>query len=195
MELKHLVKKAKKGDKEALLQLILKEKDNYYRLAYTYMKNQVDMVQDMIITLFDSIKSLRKFDTIPKETKEIELVLDEITVSQNIGKEFSITEGQEIEVLQNIIQIDQIEKRDERTFITITTEEGTRIPGVNLIADGSSYELLETSESSYEKKQDEMILNTRTLEFEGTGDELKLFIGDIRYTKKYELTVYKESKE
>ncbi|WP_422484896.1 DUF4179 domain-containing protein [Gudongella sp. DL1XJH-153] len=148
------------------------------------------MSTDMKGTRFDV-----RFDTIPKETKEIELVLDEITVSQNIGKEFSIAEGQEIEVLQNTIQIDQIEKRDGKTLITITTEEGTRIPGVNLIADGRDYELLETSESSYEKKQDEVILNTRTLEFEGTGDELKLFIGDIRYTKEYGLTVYNESIE
>lgn len=74
MELKYLVKKAKKGDKEALLQLILQEKDNYYRLAYVYMKNQVDsedMVQDMIITLYDNIKNLRKEDKFYSWSKTI----------------------------------------------------------------------------------------------------------------------------
>ena len=46
-ELKYLVKRAKKGDKQALLELILQEKDNYYRLAYVYMKNQQD-AEDMV---------------------------------------------------------------------------------------------------------------------------------------------------
>lgn len=34
MRVSHLVKQAKKGNKEALLQLIMADKDAYYRLAY-----------------------------------------------------------------------------------------------------------------------------------------------------------------
>ena len=72
--LKYLVKKAKKGDKEALLQLILQQKDNYYRLAYLYMKNHQDsedMVQDMVISLYDNIKSLRNEDSFHSWSKTI----------------------------------------------------------------------------------------------------------------------------
>ncbi|MDY0235605.1 MAG: RNA polymerase sigma factor [Gudongella sp.] len=74
VELKYLVKKAKKGDKGALLQLILQEKDNYYKLAYVYMRNQQDaedMVQDMIISLYDNIKSLHKEDMFYSWSKTI----------------------------------------------------------------------------------------------------------------------------
>ncbi|MCR3956348.1 MAG: RNA polymerase sigma factor [Gudongella sp.] len=74
MELKYLVKKAKKGDKEALLKLILQERDNYYRLAYVYMKNQQDaedMVQEMILSLYDSINSLRKEESFYSWSKTI----------------------------------------------------------------------------------------------------------------------------
>lgn len=74
MELKYLVKKAQNGDKEALLKLILQEKDNYYRLAFVYMKNQQDaedMVQDMIISLYDNIKSLHKEDSFYSWSKTI----------------------------------------------------------------------------------------------------------------------------
>lgn len=57
------VKKAIKGDKEALLNLIMKEKDNYYKLAYFYMKNQhdaLDILQEMIIVLYKEIPKLKK---------------------------------------------------------------------------------------------------------------------------------------
>jgi RNA polymerase sigma factor (sigma-70 family) len=58
-----LVKKAKKGDKEALLTLIMNEKDNYYRLAYAYMGNShdaMDALEDMIVVLYDKINQLKK---------------------------------------------------------------------------------------------------------------------------------------
>lgn len=74
VELKYLVKKAKKGDKEALLKLILQEKDNYYRLAYVYMKNQQDaedMVQEMILSLYDNIRNLRKEESFFSWSKTI----------------------------------------------------------------------------------------------------------------------------
>lgn len=56
------VKKAIKGDKEALLYLIMKEKDDYYKLAYFYMKNQydaLDILQEMIIVVYKEIPRLK----------------------------------------------------------------------------------------------------------------------------------------
>lgn len=58
-----LVKKAKRGDKEALLQLVMAEKDAYYRLALTYMKNEhdaMDAMEEMILTLYEKIDQLNK---------------------------------------------------------------------------------------------------------------------------------------
>lgn len=63
MELCDIVRKAKKGNKEALLKLIMDKKDEYYRLAYTYMGNKedsLDALQDMIVILFKNIKNLKK---------------------------------------------------------------------------------------------------------------------------------------
>lgn len=74
VELKYLVKKSKRGNKEALLELILQERDNYYRLAYVYMKNQQDaedMVQDMILSLYDNIHSLQKEESFYSWSKTI----------------------------------------------------------------------------------------------------------------------------
>lgn len=58
-----LVRKAKKGDKKALVKLIMNEKDSYFKLAYVYMKNEedaADALEDMIVVLFEKITTLQK---------------------------------------------------------------------------------------------------------------------------------------
>ena len=58
-----LVKKAKKGNKEALLQLVMAEKDAYYRLAFTYLGNAydaMDAMEEMIVILYEKINQLKK---------------------------------------------------------------------------------------------------------------------------------------
>ncbi|OBZ18127.1 RNA polymerase subunit sigma-24 [Bacillus sp. FJAT-27264] len=63
MDVVQQVKKSKKGDKEALLRLIMTEKDAYYRLAYAYMRNEsdaLDALEDMIVKLYEGIHQLKK---------------------------------------------------------------------------------------------------------------------------------------
>ncbi|NLM04088.1 MAG: sigma-70 family RNA polymerase sigma factor [Clostridiales bacterium] len=74
MEIKMLVKKAKAGDKEALLQLIMKEHEKYYKLAYVYTKNPedaMDALEDMIVILYNKINTLRKEDAFYSWSKTI----------------------------------------------------------------------------------------------------------------------------
>lgn len=57
------IKRAMAGDKDALVSLIMKQKNDYYRLAYVYMKNQedaLDALEDMILILYQRIGSLKK---------------------------------------------------------------------------------------------------------------------------------------
>lgn len=70
----YLVGKAKEGDKEALIQLVMDRKDEYYRLAYSYTYNRedsLDAIQDMIIILFDNINKLRDADAFYSWSKTI----------------------------------------------------------------------------------------------------------------------------
>ena len=63
MDIKRLVKQAKQENKEALLQLIFLEKANYYRLAFSYLKNEedsLDALEDMIVQLYENIHQLKK---------------------------------------------------------------------------------------------------------------------------------------
>lgn len=57
-----LVRLAKNGNKQALEQLFLMEKEYLYKMAYLYMKNNedaLDVVQDCIVRCVVSIETLR----------------------------------------------------------------------------------------------------------------------------------------
>ncbi|MGG4191988.1 RNA polymerase sigma-70 factor, ECF subfamily [Paenibacillus sp. cl6col] len=74
MRVSHLVKQAKKGNKEALLQLIMADKDAYYRLAYTYMGNEhdaMDAMEDMIVALYEKIEQLQNSEAFYSWSKTI----------------------------------------------------------------------------------------------------------------------------
>lgn len=57
-----LVLKAVKGDSESFYQIVKKEEDSIYRLAYSFVKNDVDaldIVQDAVYKAFISISKLK----------------------------------------------------------------------------------------------------------------------------------------
>lgn len=63
MDVIDLVDKAKGGDKDALLKLVMAAKDHYYRLAYVYVHDEedsLDALQDMIVILYENINQLKK---------------------------------------------------------------------------------------------------------------------------------------
>ncbi len=74
METKLLVKKAKKGDKDALVELVMEQKNDYYKLAYVYVKNKedaLDAIEDMIVILYENIYKLKKNDSFYSWSKTI----------------------------------------------------------------------------------------------------------------------------
>lgn len=74
MNISRLVKQAQKGNKEALLQLIIAEQDAYYRLAHSYMRNEhdaMDAMEDMIVTLYEKLDQLQKGEAFYSWSKTI----------------------------------------------------------------------------------------------------------------------------
>ncbi|MGG3311233.1 RNA polymerase sigma factor [Paenibacillus lautus] len=62
MKVSRLVSQAQRGNKEALLQLIMADQDAYYRLAYSYMGNEhdaMDAMEDMIVTIYEKVDQLQ----------------------------------------------------------------------------------------------------------------------------------------
>jgi len=57
-----LVRRARSGDQEALIQLIMNQKQEFYKLAYVYMKSEqeaMDALEDMIVTVYENIRNLK----------------------------------------------------------------------------------------------------------------------------------------
>lgn len=72
--LQEKVKKAQKGDKEALLELIMEQKEEYYRLAFCFMKNpedSLDVLEDMILKVYENIQGLKKSESFYAWSKTI----------------------------------------------------------------------------------------------------------------------------
>ncbi len=62
MELKNLVSKAKKGDKEAFTCLVLKLEDDLYKIARARLNNEediLDAVQETMISAYKSVHKIR----------------------------------------------------------------------------------------------------------------------------------------
>ena len=69
-----LMKRAKTGDKEALIKLIMDNKNDYYKLAYVYLRNQedsMDAMEDMIVIIYENIKKLKNPDAFYSWSKTI----------------------------------------------------------------------------------------------------------------------------
>lgn len=74
MDVDRLVRQAKKGNKESLLQLIMSEKDDYYRLAFTYMGNThdaMDAMEEMIVQLYEKMNQLERNEAFYSWSKTI----------------------------------------------------------------------------------------------------------------------------
>lgn len=74
MKSNELVKRAKAGDKDALVQIIMDKKEEYYKLAYTYTQNRedaLDALEDTIVILYKKIKTLKKEEAFYSWSKTI----------------------------------------------------------------------------------------------------------------------------
>lgn len=74
MDWKAQVARARNGDKDALLELILGREKEFFGLSYVYMRNEqdaADALQDMIVTVYSRIHTLRKPEAFYSWAKQI----------------------------------------------------------------------------------------------------------------------------
>ncbi|WP_291651191.1 RNA polymerase sigma factor [Clostridium sp.] len=142
------VKKAINGDKEALLKLIMSEKDNYYKLAYAYMKNEhdaLDILQEMIVVLYKEIPKLKKLDSFYSWSKTILVNLCKKELSkrkkyeevnlENISEENTFNESENKIYLKSLIENlndNQKEVIRLRYYLDYTYEEISEIMEIPL---------------------------------------------------------------
>jgi len=113
MERDTLVKKAKQGDKDALVELIMAQKQDYYKLAYVYLKNQedaLDAMEDMILIVYENIFKLKNEEAFYTWSK---------TILVNCCKKI-IKDNKKIAFMNQVreeISSDNITKKDDEIFI------------------------------------------------------------------------------
>lgn len=69
-----LIRQAREGDQDALVQAIMCRKEEYYRLAYLYTGNEadaLDAVADMIVILLENIRRLKNPESFDSWSKTI----------------------------------------------------------------------------------------------------------------------------
>jgi len=74
MQVHKQVRAAKKGNKEALIGLIMARKHDYYGLAYSFLRNEhdaMDACEEMIIIVYEQIQHLKKVDSFYSWSKTI----------------------------------------------------------------------------------------------------------------------------
>jgi len=74
MTIKKQVRAAIKGDKDALLRLIMEQQNDYYGLAYSFLRNEhdaMDACEEMIIIVYEQIQHLKKIDSFYSWSKTI----------------------------------------------------------------------------------------------------------------------------
>lgn len=152
MDVIQLVKKAKKGSKEALLQLIIAEKDVYYRLALTYMGNPhdaMDAMQKMIVTLYEKIDQLKIEEAFYSWSKtilvnsckallrqQIKLVLiDDWNTSNEIGHDYAV-------IRDPYISSDQ--RTDIQELLQHLNEQGTTFTINGIMNDANQFVMFYT---------------------------------------------------
>ena len=133
-----------------------------------------------------------EYDALPKNLKELQIKLVSFEADYDASESVKLErneKSQSVEINGQKVEINKVYEKDGETYINITTEENVALSKVNLTADDKDLKLQGTISGKHEKKilndKESMITYTRTLRFNGTGEELTLNINSIKYNKMY----------
>ena len=95
--MRRLVKKAQRGNKNALVELVMDQQHDYYRLAYTYVENEhdaMDALENMIVILYEKIEQLKNPESFYSWSKTI--LVNECRAILRKRKNISFLEDEEL---------------------------------------------------------------------------------------------------
>ncbi|MFU0824581.1 DUF4179 domain-containing protein [Clostridium sp.] len=156
---------------------------------------EVEPQGSSISTGMKGITFENNFDALPKDLKSLQIKLVSLKTNNKVNERVELSKNNDknnykkLEVLGQKIDINSVYEKEEKTYVTITTKEDVVLSNVYMIIDGKKTELKNTAPSKHDKKPDGTISYTRTLCFEGSGEELILEIKGIIYNKIYNQVV------
>lgn len=140
----------------------------------------------------DGITFKYNFDPLPGNLKKLQIQFVSLTSEHIVDNQFNLhknIQNQNINVEGKNIEIKKIYETNENTYITFSTESDVILTKANIIMDGKKVELNKTIAYSNTKNANGTTICTRTMEFKGTGNNLKLDIQRMIYERYYNKTV------
>lgn len=133
----------------------------------------------------DGVNFKYNLEPLPNNFKKLQIQFLGLTSEHIVNKNFKLKkdmENQSIYTENKNIDIKKIYETKGNTYVTISTETDIILTKVNMIIDGKLIELNKTIPVNTTKDSN---VNTRTLEFVGTGNNLELNIQRMIYRKNY----------
>ncbi|WP_130807876.1 DUF4179 domain-containing protein [Senegalia massiliensis] len=130
----------------------------------------------------------KEYDSLPKDLKSLKLELVSFSGDHDVNEIIDINKeikNKDFKIYNQNVLINNIEEKKGKTLITITTEEDVVISELYLLIEDKKIELNRITDGKYKKLKDGKILYTRTLEFEDVGENYKLDIRRMTYSKEY----------
>jgi hypothetical protein len=129
-----------------------------------------------------------EYEPLPRDLNSLQIHLASFTADHDVYQQIPLRKGgknESIQILGQNIDIDKVYEIDDQTYITISTEESVVLSKTYLIMDGKKIKLQETISDEHSEKTDGTTTHTRTLHFDGVGENLQLDIRKIKYKKVY----------
>lgn len=128
------------------------------------------------------------YDPLPENLQKLQLKLVRFEVDQDVNQVLNLDKSKterSLHLLNQQLTINKIEEKKGDTYITFTSEDSMVLSKVYLLADGKRIPLQNTMTDHQDKTPKGIVLHTRTMHFEGTGQKLQLDIKRMKYAKTY----------
>ncbi|PAB61032.1 hypothetical protein [Anaeromicrobium sediminis] len=140
-------------------------------------------------TNMDGMKFEYSFPPLPDTLKSLNFELKSFKANEKVEKNINLRKGVTdtiVNLINKKIVINRVYEKDHETLVTFTSTDDILLSPVTLIVDGKDVSLKNTTTNTREKLSDGTISHTRTMHFPAKGNNLKLYISKIYYTKNYD---------
>lgn len=124
------------------------------------------------------------FDALPKDLQSLQIKVDQYLGYEEVKEKIQLNKGETVEIAGHELTIHDINVSNGQTKVVIATDESVTLDEVS-IGDESQKSPLEKVEDQKLTKQQDQIIEERTLIFESTSLPKYLYIEGVHFMKPY----------
>lgn len=134
----------------------------------------------------DGITFEQKYDALPPDIKDLKIQINKLTVRERVKNSVNIRPGlvdYEFTINGQKVCIKKIEVSGTNTHVTMETENQIGLYNLLLTYEGGTAPFEKVIPGTEIKKEDGTVMHQREFVFKGTGENMKMRIGEIIYSK------------